>query len=251
LNLTEVVFWENYWKGIKLPVKVDYNFSFDRSLAQALSKYAPLKGRAFEVGCAPGKWLAYVAESAGLEVGGIEYSDAGAVATLENLKLMGIKTDSVISGDFFLVEPNNVYDVVMSFGFIEHFDNVDDVVRKHLSWLKPGGILILGVPNFSGLNGLVQSILDKEILDKHNLNIMNLAYFKQLAIECNLDPLFVDYIGSFEPALAIPKYRFGNPIQIFTRAILFGIRILRKFKFFDHLNSKYFSSYILAVYRKV
>jgi SAM-dependent methyltransferase len=251
LNLTENSFWENYWKGIKLPARVNLSFSFDRTLANALNKYLPDKGHVFEVGCAPGKWLSYVSEIAGLEVSGIEYSQAGVFATKKNLKLLGIKTNSVISGDFFLVEPSKQYDVVMSFGFIEHFNNVDDVIRKHLSWLKTGGILILGIPNFSGLNGVVQSILDKEILDKHNLNIMNLHYFKKLANKCNLEPLFIDYIGSFEPALAIPKYRFGNPIQIFTRGILFGIRLLRKFKFIDRLNSKYFSSYILAVYRKV
>ncbi|MBU3585134.1 bifunctional 2-polyprenyl-6-hydroxyphenol methylase/3-demethylubiquinol 3-O-methyltransferase UbiG [Polynucleobacter sp. AM-26B4] len=250
MNLTDVVFWENYWKGIKLPVKVDFNFSFDRTLANALSKYLPDSGHVFEVGCAPGKWLSYASESAGLRVGGIEYSEAGTSATHKNLELLGINADAVISGDFFLVEPDKYYDVVMSFGFIEHFDDVDEVVKKHLAWLKPGGILILGIPNFSGFNGFIQSILDKEILDKHNLNIMNLDYFKRLAIKCNLHPLLVDYIGSFEPALAIPKYKFGNPIQFFTRCILFGIRFLRKFEFFDGLNSKYFSSYILAIYRK-
>lgn len=180
MNLTEVVFWENYWKKIQLPVKVNHNFSFDRTLAEALINYLPKQGSVFEVGCAPGKWLSYAAESNGLEVAGIEYSQAGAAATLKNLHILGIKSDDVISGDFFLVQPTKQYDVVMSFGFIEHFDDVDDVVKKHLDWLKPGGILILGIPNFSGLNGLIQSILDRDILDKHNLDIMNLDFFNQL-----------------------------------------------------------------------
>ncbi len=251
MNLTEVVFWENYWKEIKLPVKVNPDFSFDRNLARELSKYLPTQGSVFEVGCAPGKWLSYVAKSKGLEISGIEYSEAGTAATFENLRILGVNSDSLISGDFFLVKPNKQYDVVMSFGFIEHFDDVDNVIKKHLDWLKPGGVLILGIPNFSGLNGLIQSILDRDILDKHNLDIMNLDFFNALEKSANLEKIFVDYIGSFEPALAIPKHRIGNPIQFFVRCILFGIRILRKIKFFDRFNSKFFSSYILAVYRKI
>jgi SAM-dependent methyltransferase len=192
-----------------------------------------------------------VAESIGLEVGGIEYSEAGAAATIKNLHILGVKSDHLISGDFFLVKPNKQYDVVMSFGFIEHFDDVDNVVKKHLDWLKPGGVLILGIPNFSGLNGLIQSILDRDILDKHNLDIMNLNFFNEIEKRVGLEKIFVDYIGSFEPALAIPKYRIGNLIQFFVRCILFGVRILRQVKFFDRFNSKFFSSYILAVYRKV
>jgi hypothetical protein len=109
----------------------------------------------------------------------------------------------------------------------------------------------LGIPNFSGLNGLIQSILDRDILDKHNLDIMNLNFFNEIEKRVGLEKIFVDYIGSFEPALAIPKYRIGNLIQFFVRCILFGVRILRQVKFFDRFNSKFFSSYILAVYRKV
>jgi SAM-dependent methyltransferase len=248
--LTENSFWENYWKKIKLPSEVDLRFSFDRCLSQALADYFPQTGTVFEVGCAPGKWLAFAAKKFGLHPSGIEYSQGGIAATKRNFHMLNISYGSLIAADFFKTSPDKLYDVVMSFGFIEHFDDVDHVVKMHLSWLKPGGILILGIPNFSGLNGVVQSILDKDILDKHNLNIMNLAYFEQLTNKFNIEPLFIDYICSFEPALAIPKYRFGSPIQFFTRGVLFGMRVLRKFRFLDYVNSKYFSSYILAVYRK-
>jgi 2-polyprenyl-3-methyl-5-hydroxy-6-metoxy-1,4-benzoquinol methylase len=44
---------------------------------------------------------------------------------------------------------------VISFGFIEHFDNPENVIQKHLDLLKPGGILIVGVPNFTGIHGIL------------------------------------------------------------------------------------------------
>jgi len=36
-------------------------------------------------------------------------------------------------------------------GFIEHFDEPVGVVVRHLDLLKPGGILLLGVPNYGGI----------------------------------------------------------------------------------------------------
>jgi hypothetical protein len=105
----------------------------------------------------------------------------------------------------------------MSLGLIEHFDDVDTVISKHIEWLKDGGILILGVPNFRGLTRFIQHFLDKSLLDKHNLSIMNINYFRSIGKKFSLKEVEVKYIGSFEPDLPIPITRFGNPIQIIIK----------------------------------
>lgn len=251
MELTERQFWENYWTNCKLPSEVDVNFSFDRCLANALKAHCPsMEGDVFEVGCAPGKWLAFMAKEFGLDPCGLEYSEAGMKATMANFNLLGLAIDSIITGDFFQSAPTRQFDVVMSFGFIEHFTDVDAVVDLHLKWLKPGGILILGVPNFRGIYSFIQGALDNDILEKHNLNIMNLAYFNQLAHRFSLEKVFLNYIGSFEPSLPIAKYKYGNPLQFLVKSGLWLARRLRNFKLFDQMNSRYFSSYILAIYRK-
>ena len=117
-------------------------------------------------------------------------------------------------------------------------------------WLKKGGLLILGVPNFSGLNRIIQNHLDSSLLDKHNLEIMNTVFFENLAIEFELQKISIEYLGSFEPDLPIPKVRFGNTVQLFIKLFLYVARRIRKIQFMDRFNSSYFSSYILAVYRK-
>ena len=155
-----------------------------------------------------------------------------------------------MSGDFFSIEPNREFDIVMSLGFIEHFEETSDVVQRHLLWLKKGGLLILGVPNFSGLNRIIQKHLDSSLLDKHNLEIMSTVFFENLATEFELQKISIDYLGSFEPDLPIPKVRFGNAIQLFIKLFLYVARRIRKIRFMDRFNSSYFSSYILAVYRK-
>jgi SAM-dependent methyltransferase len=251
MELTEVTFWENYWANCKLPSEVDFNLSFDRCLANALKKHLPrLTGDVFEVGCAPGKWLAFMAKEYGVNPYGLEYSAAGMQATLENFKMLGLDTGSIRVGDFFQRTPERQFDAVMSYGFIEHFKDVDDVVDLHLRWLKPGGILILGVPNFQGLYSLIQSTLDQEILDKHNLDIMNLDYFRHLSTRFSLESLYLDYIGSFEPSLPIAKHKYGSPLQFMVKSFLRIAGPCRNFKMFDSINHRYFSSYILAIYQK-
>lgn len=251
MELTEVKFWDEYWANCKLPNTVDYSFSFERCLAKALKEnLTGIQGDVLEVGCAPGKWLAFMATEFGLKPNGIEYSEAGMNATLKNFKLLGLNSGRIQTGDFFQLKPDRQFDVVMSFGFIEHFTNVDEVVELHMKWLKPGGTLILGVPNFRGIYYFLQKVLNQEILDKHNLNIMNLEYFHNLADRYQLKPVAIRYLGSFEPSLPIAIRERRSPLQLVIRIGLRMARSVRRLKFFDSINGRIFSSYILAVYTK-
>ena len=251
MGLTETKFWDTYWAGCALPSTVDTKIPHYRCIAHELKRnLVGVHGDIFEVGCAPGKWLAFMAKEFGLRPSGVEYSEAGMKATLENFRLLGLATDAIFTGDFFQMKPPRQFDAVMSFGFIEHFSDVDQVVDLHLQWLKPGGVLILGVPNFCGIYYPIQRILNKDILDKHNLKIMNLDYFRGLGKRLSLEPVFLDYVGSFEPTLFMAGYRFGNPLQIAVRAGLWLARRIRRFKILDGVNHRFFSGYILANYRK-
>jgi SAM-dependent methyltransferase len=251
LELTEVKFWDEYWLNFELPCVVNEGHSFDRCLAQALKEnLVDIQGDVFEVGCAPGKWLAFMAKTFGMQVSGIEYSEAGMKATLRNFSLLGMSPAEIFAGDFFEMEPVRQFDAVISFGFIEHFTDTDLVVERHLRWLKPGGTLVLGVPNFRGIYSFAQRILDQEILDKHNLNIMTLDYFHGVAKRFDLKPVFLDYIGAFEPSLPIAKKGLGNTLQFIVKCMIRIALVMRRFKFLDRWNHPFFSSYILAIYKK-
>ncbi len=251
MELTEVTFWDEYWDGVKIPNTVNLNHSFERSLAKELKKYySGVGGDVFEIGCAPGKWLAFMEKEFGLKPNGLEYSKAGVDATLRNFRWLGIHAGVFISGDFLKIKPERHFDVVVSFGFIEHFSDVDKVVDLHLQWLKPGGTLIIGVPNFCGIYYGIQKVLDRTVLDKHNLKIMNLDYFERLANRFDLKPTFINYIGSFEPGLPLRKSGKVTALQFGVRSLLWISRHIRKIKLLDSLNHRFFSSYILAVYEK-
>jgi len=251
VELTEVAFWDNYWRDCPLPSVVSQRDSFDRCLAQGLKQYlGPVQGRAFEVGCAPGKWLAYMAKEFGLQPAGIEYSQAGMQATERNFAMLGLQGGSIMTGDFFSIEPRPEFDVVMSFGFIEHFDRPEDVVERHLAWLKPGGKLVLGVPNFNGVYKPLQEALKPEILDKHNLSIMYPRWFEQLAPRFSLTPLHIGYLGSFEPSLPVADLGVKSAGQLLAKLLLKAGLLLRRLRWLDRVNHPVISSYILAIYVK-
>jgi len=42
------------------------------------------------------------------------------------------------------------FDIVASFGFIEHFTNWVEILESHISLLNNNGYLIVEVPNFIG-----------------------------------------------------------------------------------------------------
>jgi len=106
----------------------------------------------------------------GYQVSGLEYIGWCCDKTRELLKGEGIKSD-VIQGDLFTWQPESPearWDVVASFGLIEHFDDTATVIRKHLDLLKPGGHLVIGIPIHSGIYGRILKSIDIEEYAIHN-----------------------------------------------------------------------------------
>ena len=253
MKLTEKVFWDEYWAKYKLPCEVNMNFSFERVLGhtfKGILKRDTSKS-IFEIGCAPGKWLIFFKKEFSYKAFGLEYSQVGAKKTLDNFALQNIRVEYIYKGDFFNIQPDRQFDIVVSLGFIEHFYDVNSIVAKHIEWLKPGGQLILGVPNFRGINYFIQHILDDSIIKKHNLKIMNKRFFEELTHRFPLNLKFLKYCCSFEPALFIPKKGKNNVAQFILRGFLLTARHIRHFHVCDCINSRFFSSYILSVYEKM
>jgi hypothetical protein len=59
------------------------------------------------------------------------------------------------------------FDVVISFGVLEHFDRTTDCLIAFSRYLKPGGLMITNIPNLCGLNGSIQKIVNRPIFDIH------------------------------------------------------------------------------------
>jgi SAM-dependent methyltransferase len=254
-NLTDAAFWDDYWGRFSLPDAVDENRSFDRGLATRLRMLLKgASGGALEIGCAPGRWLAFLSKEFGLAVSGIEFTADGAAATRRNLELLGVRQADIREGDFLQVPPSPKYEVVVSFGFVEHFTDVEAVIARHAAWVRPGGLLIIGVPNFRGVHGWLQKGLDREVLAHHNLAIMDVDRLNEIGPASGLVTDSVVYLGSLEPSLPIARVGVRGFADFVAKVALRAMRIIRRApiigRAMDDWNNPLVSSYILASYRK-
>lgn len=251
VKLTTEEFWENFWGSIKLPVKPDSNFKNDRVISEELIAHVKAKSSdqtSLEIGCAPGKWMVFAAEHLGYKSHGVEYLPRAAEITRKNLKECSVDGE-VITADFFDYKSDKKFDLVMSYGFIEHFENYEDVFIKHLELVKENGFLVLGLPRFRGINYFVQSMIDpymeRPYLGSHVLPLMELKPFVDLAEKYKLKKITIDYIGGFEPSL-FPIGEIKNKfLKLFVRVVVKLSSML-----FGRFNSAFSSSYQIIILQK-
>lgn len=253
MDILDNSFWDQHWDEIALPQTINYNLKLEKSLAVIFKKCLP-DGRnnntVFEIGCAPGKWLVFFAKEMNYNVTGIDFSQKGVKHTLANFQMNDV-SGKVINGDINNFNSNRKYDIVFSLGFIEHFDNVDDIIKTHVDILEKDGWLILGIPNFKGVNYFIQKIIDKKVIADHNLSIMNISYLKNLGDKFNLNPVILKYVGGFAPTMF--GHRAKNNIRkLYNKNSFFNwfLNLVLKLNILSFFNSRFFSSYIIAVYKK-
>ena len=77
-------------------------------------------------------------------------------------------------GDFRDVELSQQFDMVMSFGLIEHFDDPVLIVKHHARLCAPGGRVALTVPNLATpVNRFLMKHCDPSGYERHHLAIMD------------------------------------------------------------------------------
>jgi SAM-dependent methyltransferase len=198
--------------------------------------------KVLEVGCAPGRNLVRFHSLFGYTPFGVEYAQAGVELTRRTFEEHELNPGNVIHSDFFSESFQaayvNSFDVVLSRGFIEHFTDPDTVLQKHLNLLVPGGMLIVTIPNFRGVNYWLGWPLMRDLYRLHNLNIMDLKTFRKLMTMSDLVPVFCGYQGMFNLGLfdtgrktgwqkvILPVMRRANVALNILLHIVFGKRAL-------------------------
>ncbi|MCK4790903.1 MAG: class I SAM-dependent methyltransferase [Desulfobacteraceae bacterium] len=130
-----------------------WDHAFLAELSDHLGLFSKRRSTTFlEVGCAPAQFMIYFNQVFGWQVAGIELSEPGLVISKALLEANGVKA-RLYAGDIFEVEPDCQYDVVGSFGLVEHFDDPLPCYRAMMRWIRPGGAMIVTVPNLLGPEG--------------------------------------------------------------------------------------------------
>lgn len=152
---------------------------------------------ALEIGCFPGRYLTVIG-TLGYVVHGIDLTPA-----VERMKpaldAMGLNTGDFSHADFLLHTPQRHYDLVCSFGFIEHFRDWRGMIERHADLVAPGGMLVLETPNFRGwVQWLLHRTLDATNLRRHHLAAMQPQEWARMLRERGFEIVSHGYLGSFD-----------------------------------------------------
>ena len=124
--------------------------------------------RLLEIGCGASRWLPYFAIEHGMQVSGVDYAPGGCALARQVLEKEGVAGD-VLQLDALAdnVALQQRFDVVFSYGVVEHFVETAHCVKAFTQYLKPGGLIVTTIPNVTGAIGSIQQRLERAIYDTH------------------------------------------------------------------------------------
>jgi SAM-dependent methyltransferase len=119
--------------------------AFDRARLRMLREVAPPPAVLLDVGAGRGRFVA-AARAAGYDARGIEPS-AGAVAAARALYGVGVEEVTIAEAD---VAAGSL-DALVLWHVLEHVEDPAEALEAIGGWLRPGGALLVGVPNLASL----------------------------------------------------------------------------------------------------
>ena len=143
---SSVQHWDDVYKNVQ---RFKSLYLYNQQLLDVITRSLGNKlkdKKILEVGCGKGKESLELSR-AGAEVTGIDFSH-NAISSLKNIieatssKMTALQCDARN-----LPFQGNSFDLVFSQGVIEHFTNPQPLLREQFRVLKPGGIIVVEVPN--------------------------------------------------------------------------------------------------------
>lgn len=177
-HLTNVAYWDRNWANRPVPDALDplapgLNATLARSLhkffSQALETIGAKRGDLIvEAGSGGSIILPYLSTRFGLRAEGIENSRIGSDMSRAIAAKTGVDTP-IHEADLFNVPQQLLqrYDIVFSYGLVEHFQPTTLILDRLGDIARPGGHLITIVPNMRGLIGALQKLADPETYEIH------------------------------------------------------------------------------------
>jgi SAM-dependent methyltransferase len=234
-NLTNRNYWIEYWKNYSYKPIPKKTF-FDKCIP--ITSENNRTKTFIEIGGFPGLMSIYFYKKYHYKTSLLDfYIDKDIINKLEEINQIPKNSIKLIEYDFFLYKSNVKFDLVFSLGFIEHFNNTYDVIKRHVDIVANNGSLLIILPNFKGLNGWIQKKFDKDNYYAHNLDSMEIANLKKIIEKLQLKNTKIEYTA--KPMLWLANNNTNNN---FIRS---GVRLLSFFLKLIPIKCKFLSPYII------
>ena len=146
-NLASQDYWDDAYANYSLHDKVGDDDIVKKWILNNVQKGNGLS--CLEIGCFPGRYLTVMGDL-GYTLSGVDLTPRVKDEFPEWLKSEGYSVGTFVQEDFFKFQPKQKFDLVCSFGFIEHFTNWESVLLKHIELINETGYLVIETPNFRG-----------------------------------------------------------------------------------------------------
>lgn len=199
--------WDDVWRSTQVPARPGrVNPSVISTRRLLISSLPASAGSIFELGCAPGAWLADLHLRTGLRVSGCDLSPEGVAWTRRNFEALGVSGE-VFETDVFELSPekHGAHDLVYSLGLVEHFSDTRAIVEAHAAITRPGGVIVVSVPNLQGLSGRPYYRADPNVEKTHE--VMTAERLEEVAGSAGLEPIHAGYGGPFSAYVLLDRMR--------------------------------------------
>lgn len=252
-------YWDTVLEGANLPrinSPKDYNYYVTMKFVDSVLKNANKK-TFLEIGAGSSGWLPYFAQKYGYKVSGLDYSEIGCKIAEKNLKLLDIKYDEIICEDIFKWKSDQKFDVIFTYGVVEHFEHPEDIIKICYDHLNQDGIIITLVPNILGLIGILSRIFVLDIYKMHK--VISCETLSQIHLNAGFKEIKTNYVGTFSLAVipwarskwflfkkgSIQRKMTMGIIWVFNNVISNFFKIIRL-----EIPTRFFSPYVISIMRK-
>jgi SAM-dependent methyltransferase len=125
-----------------------------------------------EIGAGDSQWLPYLARKHPKgHFAGLDYSKIGCDKLAKRVAHLCEHICIDVYQEDFLVADSPLhgrFDLVFSFGVVEHFAALSQVLSAKRRYMKGGGLMLSLIPNMAGVIGHLTNLFNREIYDMHN-----------------------------------------------------------------------------------
>ena len=194
INLATQEYWDSGYKDFNF-TPMQRNYPITELLYKHFTQTA--NKTIFEIGIFPGRFI-YHFGKLGYEINGIDQTpylkDMEDWFIKEKFSIGNLDNDDILK-----LSTDKKFDVVFSSGFIEHFENFEEIIKIHADLTKTGGHVFITAPNFSGnIQKFLHTNLDNENTERHNLLAMDVEKWKNVLTKSGFDIIEAGYFGGFD-----------------------------------------------------
>jgi len=172
-TLSGVGVWDSIWSVQKQKMPSDreildsigLNNANARLVYDGFARFLPQKGKILEPGTGSGRLLIQHAKRhPEIEAYGVDFSDTALYRARRAGELLGLSNVYFVKGDIrYLPYGDNSFDAVFNEGVLEHFraDQFRQIFAEMIRVTKPGGQIIVSVPNYYSPSGIVEKFFHR------------------------------------------------------------------------------------------